>query len=322
MVEGDSSVIARAVIFRPKQSHDCVGDCFVGDGHPPRNDEMLNMKINILHAGYCTAPEHIAIHGGRWRSIHFPAMFALLQHPSFGPMLFDTGYSYRFFDETRKFPNRFYRWMTPVTLHEEDLVVNQLATFGIRPQDITHVFISHFHADHIGSLRDLTGSRYIYMPHAFAHLRALPPSEDIKHAFMRGLIPTDFDQRSHEVDMSKAILLSEEYAPFKKGYDLLGDVSIIGVELPGHALGQMGIFVRDENNKLFFFVADAAWLKQSIVQNRPPHKIADLIFSDGKIYRETLGNLHKYYLTHPDTNVIPSHCDETIRMHASASHLT
>jgi hypothetical protein len=40
------------------------------------------MKIDILHAGYCTAPEHIAIHGGRWRTIHFPAMFALFRHPN------------------------------------------------------------------------------------------------------------------------------------------------------------------------------------------------------------------------------------------------
>ncbi len=164
------------------------------------------MKINILHAGYCTAPEHIAIHGGRWRSIHFPAMFALLRHPRFGAMLFDTGYSYRFFDETKKFPKRFYRWMTPVTLHEEDLVVNQLATFNLRPKDISHVFISHFHADHIASLPDLSWSRFVYMPHAFGHLRGLSPSEDMKHAFLRGLIPSDFDSRSHEVDMSKPVL--------------------------------------------------------------------------------------------------------------------
>jgi glyoxylase-like metal-dependent hydrolase (beta-lactamase superfamily II) len=277
------------------------------------------MKINILHAGYCTAPEHIAIHGGRWRSIHFPAMFALLQHPSFGPMLFDTGYSYRFFDETRNFPKRLYRWMTPVTLREEDLVVNQLATFGVRPQDISHAFISHFHADHIASLPDLAWSRFVYLPHAYAHLRGLDPSEDMKHAFLRGLIPKDFGERSHEVDMTKAILLSKEYTPFKTGYDLLGDHSIIGVELPGHALGQMGIFVRDDNDKLFFFVADAAWLKQAIVENRPPHKIANFLFPDPEAYRETLGDLHTYHLTHPDTYVIPSHCDETITQFAAVA---
>ena len=271
------------------------------------------MKINILHAGYCTAPEHIAIQGGGWRSIHFPAMFALMRHPCFGAMLFDTGYSYRFFDETQKFPRRFYRWMTPVTLREEDLIVNQLLTFGLRPRDITHVFISHFHADHIASLPDLGWSRFVYMPHAFGHLRNLPPSEDMKHAFLRGLIPPDFDSRSQEVDMSKPVFLPGEYAPFKMGYDLLGDGSIIGVELPGHAHGQMGLFVRDENDRLFFFVADAAWLKRSIVENRPPHKVANLLFPDPEAYRSTLENLHTYYLTHPETYVVPSHCEETIR---------
>jgi glyoxylase-like metal-dependent hydrolase (beta-lactamase superfamily II) len=270
------------------------------------------MKVEILHAGYCTAPEHIAIQGGRWRNLHFPAMFALLQHPWFGPMLFDTGYSYRFFEETKKFPQRLYRWITPVTLSEEDLLVNQLADRGIRPQDISHVFISHFHADHIGSLGDLKWSRFIYLPQAFSQLRLVSPAEGIRHAFLPGLIPPDFEARSQAVDINKPLLLSESYAPFKTGFDLLGDESIIGVELPGHALGQMGLFVRDRLGRLYFFVADAAWLKRSIVENRPPHRITELFFPDPRAYRATLGDLHRYHVLHPDTLVIPSHCETTI----------
>ncbi len=274
------------------------------------------MKINILHAGYCTAPEHIAIQGGRWRGIHFPAMFALFQHPRFGGMLFDTGYSYRFFDETKKIPNRMYRLITPVTLREEDLAINQLSTFNLQPSDISHIFISHFHGDHITALKDFPKADYVYMPHAFSALRAQTPSEDVRHAFLRGLIPPDFDSRSRTVDMTQPILLPKEYAPFKTGYDLLGDQSIIGVELPGHATGQMGLFARDENEKIFFFVADAAWLKRSIVENRPPHKITNKLFPDPEAYRNTLGDLHHYYRTHPDTHIIPSHCDETIKTYA------
>ncbi len=276
------------------------------------------MKINILHAGYCTAPEHIAIHGGRWRTIRFPAMFALFRHPKFGAMLFDTGYSYRFFDETKRFPKRIYRWLTPVTLREEELAVNQLSTFDLQPRDISHIFISHFHADHITALPDFPAARFVYLPHAFSRLRGpstrsgQASSEDLKHAFLRGLIPTDFDSRSQEVDINKTILLSEEYAPFKTGYDLLGDESLIGVELPGHAFGQMGLFARDESDKLFFFVADAAWLKQSIVENRPPHKVANFLFPDPEAYRKTLKDLQTFYFTHPETHVIPSHCEETI----------
>jgi glyoxylase-like metal-dependent hydrolase (beta-lactamase superfamily II) len=271
------------------------------------------MKINILHAGYCTAPEHIAIHGGRWRKVHFPAMFALIQHARFGALLFDTGYSYRFFDETKKFPMRFYRWVTPVTLREEELAINQLSAFDLRPADVSHVFISHFHADHITALQDFPRARFVYMPHAFSGLRDQSPSADVRHAFLRGLIPADFDARSQTVDMTKPLLLSEEYAPFKTGYDLLGDEAIIGVELPGHATGQMGLFARDESGKLFFLVADAAWLKRSMVENRPPHRIADMLFPAPDIYRDTLKNLQTYYLTHPGTIIVPSHCEETIQ---------
>ena len=92
------------------------------------------------------------------------------------------------------------------------------------------------------------------------------------------------------------------------------------MELPGHAQGQMGIFVRNDEGKVFFFVADAAWLKRSIVENRPPHKIANMIFSDPAAYRETLGKLQTYYSTHPDTVVVPSHCDETISQLSSSGH--
>ncbi|MFM8369162.1 MAG: hypothetical protein ACKOBD_10470, partial [Chloroflexota bacterium] len=54
-------------------------------------------------------------------------------------------------------------------------------------------------------------------------------------------------------------------------------------------------------------------LKRSIVENRPPHKIANAIFPDPAAYRDTLGKLQTYYQTHPNTIVVPSHCDETIR---------
>ena len=70
----------------------------------------------------------------------------------FGPMLFDTGYSQRFFDATRQFPYRLYRHATPVTLREDELAINQLSTLNLRPSDITRIFISHFHADHISAL--------------------------------------------------------------------------------------------------------------------------------------------------------------------------
>ncbi len=274
-------------------------------------------RIQILHAGYCTAHEHFAIQGGERKRIRFPAMFVLFEHPKLGAMLFDTGYSQRFFDETKTFPNRIYRWMTPVTLHESDLAINQLAALNVRPRDITRVFISHFHADHICALADFDSAKYVYLPHAYNTLRFTRGLESARRAFLPNLIPSGFDARSTPVNLSSAIALPPEYEPFTQGYDLLGDESLIAVELPGHALGQMGLFARDADGEIFFFVADAAWLKRAVIENRPPHRVANLLFADKKAYRQTLSRLHLFHRMHPTVQVIPSHCEETIQSFAS-----
>jgi glyoxylase-like metal-dependent hydrolase (beta-lactamase superfamily II) len=246
------------------------------------------------------------------RNIRFPAMFALFEHPRLGAMLFDTGYSYRFFEETRRFPNRLYRMMTPVTLREEQLAVKQLAARHIQPADITKIFISHFHADHIAALGDFPRAQYVYLPQAFDPTRNLRGFAALSRAYLPGLLPGDFAERAAPVDMSVVRPLPPEYAPFKRGFDLLGDESLLAVELPGHAAGQMGLFARDESGVTSFFVADAAWLGRSIIENRPPHRLVNFLFPDVSAYRQTLTDLHEFSEQRPEVRLIPSHCEETL----------
>ena len=274
---------------------------------------MSAVQVSIFKAGFCTCPEHIAIQGGRWQNIRFPAMFALFQHARFGAMLFDTGYSYRFLDETSHYPNRLYRNLTPVTLREEQLAVNQLATLNIKPSDITKIFISHFHADHIAALGDFPRAEYVFLPQAFDSVKNLRGLAALSHAHLPGLIPADFQQRARPLTGSLLRSLPPEFAPFKRGYDLLGDESLLAVELPGHAAGQMGIFSRAESGQAYFFVADAAWLGRSISENRPPHPITNLLFPNPSLYRATLTNLHTYQQNQPEVRLIPSHCETTLQ---------
>ncbi|RLT42088.1 MAG: MBL fold metallo-hydrolase [Chloroflexi bacterium] len=273
---------------------------------------MSSVRVTILMAGHCTCPEHIAIQGGRWRNIHFPAMFALIEHPRCGPMLFDTGYSERFFSETRRFPNRLYRLATPVTLEEKQTAQAQLAARGIRPSDIERVFISHFHADHIAALGDFPRARYVYLPQAFEAVRSLAGWRALARAYLPGLLPSDFTERAAPVDMAAPRPLPPDYAPFATGFDLLGDESLLAVELPGHCTGQMGLLARREDGIIFFFVADAAWLMRSIAGNRLPHALANLIFSNPRLYRLTLAKLHRFHVSRPEVAIIPSHCAETL----------
>lgn len=277
---------------------------------------MSSVRVTILQAGYCTCPEHIVIQGGRWRNIRFPAMFALIEHPRFGPMLFDTGYSERFFRETERFPNRLYRLATPVTLDESQTAQAQLAERGLRPSDIERVFISHFHADHIAALGDFSQARYVYLPQGYAAVGSLAGWRALVRAYLPGLIPSDFTERAAPVDMAAPRPLPPEYAPFATGFDLLGDESLLAVELPGHCTGQMGLLARTEDGATFFFVADAAWLMRSIASNRLPHALANLIFANPWLYRLTLERLHRFHLQRPEVRIIPSHCAETLAQYA------
>jgi glyoxylase-like metal-dependent hydrolase (beta-lactamase superfamily II) len=273
---------------------------------------MTAVKVSIFAAGYCTCPEHIAIQDGRWRKIRFPAMFALLEHPRFGALLFDTGYSYRFFDETRHFPNRLYGMITPVTLREEQLAVNQLATSGLKPSDITRIIISHFHADHVAALGDFPRAQFVYLPSALDSVQKLRGLKALSRGHLPGLIPGDFAERASPLAISVLRSLPPEFAPFTLGYDLFGDNSLMLVELPGHAAGQIGLFAQNENGTAYFFVADAAWLGESISENRPPHRLANLLFPDPVAYRTTLTNLHHFQANRPKVCLIPSHCEKTL----------
>ena len=277
---------------------------------------MSALKVSIFAAGYCSCPEHIAIQGGRRRNIRFPAMFALFEHPRFGAMLFDTGYSRRFFDETRRLPSRLYRLLTPVTLRERELAVNQLSAMSIRASDVTRIFISHFPADHICALGDFPRAAYVYLPQAFDSVRLLRGPRALSRAYLPGLIPGDFLERSQPVPVSEPLALPPEYAPFSRGFDLLGDESLLAVELPGHAAGQMGLFARAQEGVVYFFVADAAWLQDSLRQNRPPHRLANLLFPDPEAYRATLSSLHAFHRNRQDVRMIPSHCESTVSQYA------
>jgi glyoxylase-like metal-dependent hydrolase (beta-lactamase superfamily II) len=117
------------------------------------------VRLHVLRVGHCRHPECVAISGGAWRFAEFPALVGLIRHPVAGAILFDTGYAEHFLRATSGFPERLYRWTTPVTLPPEACLQAQLARHGLALHEIAAVFASHLHGDHIAGLRDLPNAR-------------------------------------------------------------------------------------------------------------------------------------------------------------------
>jgi len=273
--------------------------------------------LTLLDAGYCTCPEHLARGRGPWRNIRFPALFALVQHPRFGNLLFDTGYSTEFFRATRRWPYSLYARLTPVTLREDEAAVHQLARRGLRPGDIDHVLISHFHADHVSALKDFPRARYRYLPEAYAHVRGRRGWRALAAAYLPDMLPTDFDERAQP--LAEARPLPPEYQPFTAGVDLFGDQSLWAVPLPGHARGQVGLLARTAAGPVVFLVADACWHSGAYRDNHRPHPLANLLFADPTAYGQTLSRLHQFHQRAPEVILIPSHCDEAAAQYVDRS---
>lgn len=266
---------------------------------------MTPLRLTLLAAGFCTAPEAAAVAGGRLRARRFPAGFALVEGHEAGPVLFDTGYAPRILAATRPFPYRLYAWATPVHVRPEETAGAQLRARGIAPETVRHVVLSHLHADHVSGLRDFPNAVFHALPAAIDAARGLTGLRAVRGAFVPALLPDGFFERVRPI--TRRVDLPAGLAPFRDGLDVLGDGRLLGVPLPGHAPGQMGLYVEPDGGPPTLLAADAAWTLDAVRRNRPPPAIGMQIQHDAGATRETLWKLHRLARSRPDLRVVLSH---------------
>lgn len=122
---------------------------------------MVEATLTFRAAGSCSQLERAISTRGRLRSIEFPAGCATFVHPREGVVLVDTGYSSHFFEASRDFPCRLYRWATPVSWRPEQAIRAQLEREGIGHADVRTILLTHLHADHCAGLRDFPDARIV-----------------------------------------------------------------------------------------------------------------------------------------------------------------
>ncbi len=265
---------------------------------------------HILRVGACRHPEAMTLKGGHWCPVSFPALVGLIRHRTFGPILFDTGYDERFFAATEPFPERLYRLATPVQFDSSDSLPFQLARFGLTPDDIAGVFLSHFHGDHVSGLRNFPNSRIFCASEGLKRLRTGGRFGRVRQGLLSALVPDGIEDNSEFFESMTRIALPKEMAPFSHGADVLGDGSLIAVELPGHCPGHWGLLVRLHDGRPIFFIGDAAWSIAAVVDNRPPPAVTTALLGETSAYRRTLSALNTVSRTGA-VELIPSHCETT-----------
>jgi glyoxylase-like metal-dependent hydrolase (beta-lactamase superfamily II) len=271
-------------------------------------EKIIMIKdFKLLKAGHCKQLERVSIASGKWRHIEFPSLFSLITHTTKGNILFDTGYSSHFFDASKKFPYLIYPLVTPVTLKKEDIAVNQINRFNVSAESVKIIFISHFHADHIAGIKDFPQATFICSKEEYKFMIQKSGFAAVTNAFLPALMPSDFASRARFIEDCKVINISSELTPFKSGYDLFSDQSLIAVSLPGHTISQYGLFLKAPEAE-YFLVGDACWSCEAYEKNIPPAKLASFIFYKWQTYLKTLEMLHQLSLKKPELRIVSSHC--------------
>lgn len=264
------------------------------------------LEVELLSGGHCRHPEFVTLQGGSWRSCQFPSLFAVIYHPTRGVILYDTGYASHLLTGDHGWKGRVYLWITPVSLDTGESALAQLGARGIAPEDVTHIVISHFHADHIAGLRDFPKAQFWCTRAAYLDVARTTGLAALRKGFLPGLLPDDFASRLQSIEQANRVALPQAFAPFE-AYDLFGDGSLRAVPLPGHAAGQVGLLFESRRGRTVFLIGDACWSETAYLELRPPHAITRLITHSSSDYLATLELLHRLALRQPDLLLIPSH---------------
>ncbi len=190
----------------------------------------------------------------------FPSLVGLLKHPSHGWVLFDTGYSQRFFEATAAFPASLYRWVTPVRFDPRKALAVQLRERGVSADEIGAIVLSHFHADHIAGVLDFPGVPVYCSREGWAALHAHPRLSRATQRLLAELAPSALREQLHFLEDTP----SASGASGFREHDLLGDGSLIAVELPGHSPGHYGLRFTAQDDREVMLIGDAAWSTRAV----------------------------------------------------------
>ena len=252
-------------------------------------------EVRLYNCGCCKNNlRHVFKHHSKEIRM-FPARVVLIRHSQLGDILYDTGYSKLIY--RNHILSFLYNALNKSYVNEEDTIVSKLKRDGIATEHINQIILSHAHPDHIGGLRLLQNYEIISTEKV---IDTLQNGGAFELVFQNMKPDGSVKYRLPVVGMTDSVLNGY----FEKIYDVLGDGSILGVELNGHADGQLGIYLPEYQ---MFFAADACWGADLLCKVKDMRKVAQWIQNDYIMYVDTVGRLERFIKENPEIKVIFSH---------------
>lgn len=164
-------------------------------------------------------------------------------------ILVDTGWSSECKDNAKKHLGRAMWFATQPVVNEGEDVLSQLAQFGVAPEELDAVILTHLDCDHVSGLHLVKNAKAIY-----ACKEELARAEKKSPRYNN-----DFWQN---IDVAPLPMGYDSKAPFGKSCDLFGDGSVRAIYTPGHSAGSICVIIKD-NDKLALFTGDTGYSEES-----------------------------------------------------------
>lgn len=231
----------------------------------------------FAHSATVAAPERLMVRGGTWRMRKLAVRYGLYLGAPVGPVLIDTGYTAHSVTAVgRSFGLRAYGQLLRPELRPEGQPEPFLARFGLRPQDIRCVIVTHFHVDHVSGLRLFDRARFLVSGPGWRSFSKASALANLRHGMFAELLPPDFAERIDLIDVLPTMPVARLAV---QGHDLFGGGRVIALPLPGHAAGHFGLVFPQLARPLLYAV-DTQWLLAALPRGKRPGFPARLVAAE------------------------------------------
>jgi N-acyl homoserine lactone hydrolase len=230
--------------------------------------------------------------------IRVPIVAFLLEHPSAGLVLVDTGFHRSVAvgpaSERARNLGPIGRVMSrELRIEPEQTVVAQLHELGVEPADVGLVVMTHLHFDHASGLCDFPDATVLLTGEEWKAARS-------RGAALHGYSKAQLDPRPSYLTIDFAAT-GRTHGPFTQAIDVFGDGSLMLVSTPGHSLGHMSLIVRLAGREALL-TGDAAYTLGTLRRDERPWRS-----DDSAAFERSLGELRAWDLEHPAALVVPGH---------------
>ena len=227
-----------------------------------------------------------------------PIQCFLVEHPSAGPILIDTGFHGSVAVSPRSnlgaFGTIIYR---DIEMRADQAAAAQLRAKGIEPSTVKTVIMTHLHPDHASAISDFPEATFLV---STAEWKAATEGGQ-RDGYVKRQFDHGFEYRLVDFDSDDA----NSFSGFARAFDVFGDGSVRIAFTPGHTAGHMSVVLQTEHGEVLV-AGDAIFMRRTLDEERLPH----MTFDD-HLFRRSLREIKQYVKETPDAVVIPGHDWET-----------